>query len=359
VSKTLKVLIMAGGTGGHIYPAMACSEEFNNQGVKTVWLGSKGGMEERIIGQDTDIPLRLMSIKGVRGKGFLGLIVAPFRIVYSIGQALSILRREKPDVVLGMGGFVSGPGGVAAKLLGIPLVIHEQNAIAGTTNRLLSRFCNVALCAFHGALESGLTLGNPIRSAIAENVNRERNFDNARPLKVLVVGGSLGAKAINDVIPQVLKGWDGSPRLSIWHQTGGKNYDVVLKSYQSFELESRVESYIENMEAAYYWADLVVCRAGAMTVSELSLIGLPSILVPYPYAIDDHQTANANRLQKCDAAIVVQQKELTVEKITSLLKEFVNDRARLHQMGENAKKMSFPNATKDVVSQCLGQIKND
>ncbi len=350
---------MAGGTGGHIYPALACSEEFKKQGIEAVWLGSKGGMEERLIGQATEIPLHLLSIKGVRGKGVLGLFIAPFRIVYSIGQALSILRREKPDVVLGMGGFVAGPGGIAAKLLAIPLVIHEQNAIAGTTNRLLSRFCDLALCAFDGALKKGLTLGNPIRSAITENVNRERKFDNARPLKVLVVGGSLGAKAINDVIPQVLKNWGCSPRLSIWHQTGSKNYDEVLSSYHSFDLDSRVEAFVENMDAAYYWADLVICRAGAMTVSELSLIGLPSILVPYPFAIDDHQTANAHSLQKCDAAIVVPQKEFTVEKTTCLLKEFVNDRARLQKMGENAKKMSFPNATKDVVSQCLGQIKND
>jgi len=271
---------MAGGTGGHIYPALACSEEFKKQGIEAVWLGSKGGMEERLIGQATEIPLHLLSIKGVRGKGVLGLFIAPFRIVYSIGQALSILRREKPDVVLGMGGFVAGPGGIAAKLLAIPLVIHEQNAIAGTTNRLLSRFCDLALCAFDGALKKGLTLGNPIRSAITENVNRERKFDNARPLKVLVVGGSLGAKAINDVIPQVLKNWGCSPRLSIWHQTGSKNYDEVLNSYRSFDLDSRVEAFVENMDAAYYWADLVICRAGAMTVSELSLIGLSSILVP-------------------------------------------------------------------------------
>ncbi|MFT2109844.1 undecaprenyldiphospho-muramoylpentapeptide beta-N-acetylglucosaminyltransferase [Marinomonas sp. 2405UD68-3] len=359
MSKTLKVLIMAGGTGGHIYPAIACSEEFNKQGVETVWLGSKGGMEERLVGDSLDIRLHLLSIKGVRGKGLKGLLLAPFRIVYSIGQALSILRHEKPDAVLGMGGFVAGPGGIAAKLLGIPLIIHEQNALAGTTNRLLSRISNLSLCAFEGALNKGKLVGNPIRSALAQSASKQINMDIARPLRVLVVGGSLGAKAINDVIPDVLNGWDELQRLDVWHQTGGNNYSSVVAQYSSYGIESRVEPYIENMEGAYYWSDLVVCRAGAMTVSELSLLGLPSILVPYPHAIDDHQTVNAKYLEQCQAAILIPQKELTVEKITSLFKEFVNDREQLQKMGENAKKMSFPNATQDVVSQCLGQIKND
>ncbi len=350
---------MAGGTGGHIYPALACNEEFNQQGVETVWLGSKGGMEEALVGDDSDIRLHLLSIKGVRGKGFKGLLLAPFRIVYSIGQALSILRHEKPNAVLGMGGFVAGPGGVAARILGIPLIIHEQNAIAGTTNRLLSHISSLSLCAFKGALNNGVLVGNPVRSTLKESVSKKTNADNARPLRVLVVGGSLGAQAINQVIPKVLSQWNESQRLDVWHQTGSGNYESVAKQYNSLEVEARVVPYIEKMADAYYWADLVVCRSGAMTVSELSLLGLPSVLVPYPHAIDDHQTENAKYLEQCHAGTLVPQKEFTVDKLTDLLKVFVNDREQLQKMGENAKKMSFPNATKEVVSQCLGQMKND
>ncbi|RBP84382.1 UDP-N-acetylglucosamine-N-acetylmuramylpentapeptide N-acetylglucosamine transferase [Marinomonas rhizomae] len=348
---------MAGGTGGHIYPALACAQSFKDKGVDVEWLGSKGGMEESLVTKH-DIALHSLSIKGVRGKGALGLLAAPFRILHAIGQAVAALQKIKPDVVLGMGGFVAGPGGVAAKILGIPLVVHEQNAIAGTTNKLLSKVANLKLQAFDGALPHAISVGNPIRSDIlAQRVRVSRNGV-ARPLKLLVVGGSLGAKAINDVLPQVLAKWPFSQRLDVWHQTGVRNFEEVSGLYKAAGVDARVEPYLDNMDQAYYWADVVLCRAGAMTVSELAVAGLPSILVPYPYAIDDHQVANARYLEKVGAAYLLPQPQLSCEKIISLLSGFVESEEALLDMGERAKLVAHPNATQDVVAHCLRLIKS-
>jgi UDP-N-acetylglucosamine--N-acetylmuramyl-(pentapeptide) pyrophosphoryl-undecaprenol N-acetylglucosamine transferase len=257
-----------------------------------------------------------------------------------------------------MGGFVAGPGGVAAKLLGIPLVVHEQNAIAGTTNKLLSKVANLKLQAFEGALPNALSVGNPIRNDILEQRVRVSRSNVARPLRLLVVGGSLGAKAINDVIPNVLAEWPFSQRLDVWHQTGIRNYDEVSALYKEAGVNARVEAYLDHMDQAYYWADVVLCRAGAMTVSELAVAGLPSILVPYPHAIDDHQTANARYLEKVEAAYLLPQPQLSCEKIISLLSAFVEGEETLLKMGEQAKLVARPNATQDVVAHCLRLIKS-
>lgn len=357
MSDVKTVIIMAGGTGGHIYPALACAQSFKDKGMDVQWLGSKGGMEERLV-PDHDISLHSLSIKGVRGKGVFGLLLAPFRILHAIGQAVATLQKVKPDVVLGMGGFVAGPGGVAAKLLGIPLVIHEQNAIAGTTNKLLSKVASLKLQAFDGALVNGITVGNPIRSDILEQQVRPPRNSSVRPLRLLVVGGSLGAKAINDVIPHVLANWPSTQRLDVWHQTGVRNIESVSEQYKALNVEARVEAYLDNMDQAYYWADVVLCRAGAMTVSELAVAGLPSILVPYPHAIDDHQTENARYLEKVGAAYLLPQTQLTYEKIISLLSGFVENEEKLLKMGEQAKLVAHPNATQDVVARCLRLIKS-
>ncbi|MGO3739170.1 MAG: undecaprenyldiphospho-muramoylpentapeptide beta-N-acetylglucosaminyltransferase [Marinomonas foliarum] len=357
MSDVKKVIIMAGGTGGHIYPALACAHRFKEKGLDVQWLGSKGGMEESLVPKQ-DIVLHSLSIKGVRGKGVLGLLAAPFRVLHAIGQAVAVLQKVKPDVVLGMGGFVAGPGGVAARLLGIPLVIHEQNAIAGTTNKLLSKVASLRLQAFDGALPNAISVGNPIRNDILDQRVRVSRSSVARPLRLLVVGGSLGAKAINDVMPQVLAQWPFSQRLDVWHQTGVRNFDLVSELYREAEVEARVEPYLDNMDQAYYWADIVLCRAGAMTVSELAIAGLPSILVPYPYAIDDHQTANARYLEKNGGAYLLPQPQLTCEKIISLLSEFVESEETLLKMGEQAKLVAHPNATQDVVAHCLRLIKS-
>ena len=357
MSDVKRVVIMAGGTGGHIYPALACAQSFKNKGADVQWLGSKGGMEETLVPKH-DIALHSLSIKGVRGKGVLGLLVAPFRILHAIGQAVAVLQKIKPDVVLGMGGFVAGPGGVAAKILGIPLVVHEQNAVAGTTNRLLSKVASLRLQAFDGALPNAISVGNPIRSDILEQRVRVSRSGVARPLRLLVVGGSLGAKAINDVIPQVLAEWPFTQRLDVWHQTGIRNFEAVSELYKEAKVDARVEAYLDNMDQAYYWADIVLCRAGAMTVSELAVAGLPSILVPYPHAIDDHQTANACYLEKVGAAYLLPQPQLGCEKIISLLSGFVESEETLLKMGEQAKLVARPNATQEVVAHCLRLIKS-
>ncbi|MBJ7537562.1 undecaprenyldiphospho-muramoylpentapeptide beta-N-acetylglucosaminyltransferase [Marinomonas transparens] len=356
MSDMKKVIIMAGGTGGHIYPALACAQSFIEKGLDVQWLGSKGGMEESLV-PEHDIVMHSLSIKGVRGKGWLGLCAAPFRILHAVGQAVAILQRLKPDVVLGMGGFVAGPGGVAAKLLGIPLVIHEQNAIAGTTNRLLSKIAAMRLQAFDGALSKGISVGNPVRGSILQQDVRGLREGTARPLRLLVVGGSLGAKAINEVMPKVLADWPHSQRLYVWHQTGKRNYDEVAKLYKEAKVEARIEPYLDNMNQAYSWADVVLCRAGAMTISELAVAGLPSVLVPYPYAIDDHQTANARYLEKAEAAYLLPQGELSSDKIISLLSNLMEEEGALLKMGERAKTVARPNATQDVVAHCLRLIK--
>ncbi|GAB3482574.1 undecaprenyldiphospho-muramoylpentapeptide beta-N-acetylglucosaminyltransferase [Marinomonas epiphytica] len=356
MSDLKKVAIMAGGTGGHIYPALACAHAFTDRNVEVQWLGSKGGMEEKLV-PEQGFKMHTLSIKGVRGKGVLGLIAAPFRILHAIGQAVAILQKMKPDVVLGMGGFVAGPGGIAAKLLGIPLVIHEQNAIAGTTNRLLAKVANVKLQAFDQALDGAMHVGNPIRKDILRQLHRPSRLDKARPLKLLVVGGSLGAKAINDLVPQLLSQWPHSQRLDVWHQTGVRNHQEVMSQYAQLEVEARVEPYLENINQAYYWADMVLCRAGAMTVSELAVAGLPAIFVPYPHAIDDHQTANARYLEKVGAAYLLPQPELNVEKVMALLTELIENDEKLLEMGDKAKMVAHPNATQDVVMHCLRLMK--
>ena len=356
MSDAKRVVIMAGGTGGHIYPALASAQQFKDKGMQVFWLGSKGGMEETLVPQH-DIVIHTLSIKGVRGKGLFGLLSAPFRILHAIGQAVAFLQKTKPCVVLGMGGFVAGPGAIAAKLLGIPLVIHEQNAVAGTTNRILAKVANTRLQAFDNALPNAITVGNPIRADILSQTVRPVRNGQGRPLKLLVVGGSLGAKAINDIVPSVLAQWDGSQRLDVWHQTGKRNFAAVSALYEEVGVKARVEPYLDSMEQAYYWADVVLCRAGAMTVSELAIAGLPSILVPLPHAIDDHQTANARHLEVVDAAYLLPQSELTSEKVVAILMDLLESEARLQNMGEQAKRIAHPEATRDVVAHCLRLIK--
>lgn len=356
--KNKRVLIMAGGTGGHIYPALACAKVFECQGYDVRWLGSKGGMELDLVPQH-NIPVDAISIKGVRGNGLMGLLLAPFRVLYAIGQSIALVRRFRPNVVLGMGGFVTGPGGVAAKICSVPLVVHEQNAVAGTTNKLLARIATRVLQAFSGALPKGLTVGNPVRSDILDLKMKPEGYRQGRPLKLLVVGGSLGAQAINKLVPEVLASWDGDVRLDVWHQTGKRNIDEVSAWYRDLGADARIDAYIDNMNDAYYWADIVLCRSGAMTISELAIAGLPSILVPFPYAIDDHQTKNAESLVSVGAAKLMSQSELNIESLTTLLKVLINDGNVLNNMGEAAKKVAYPNATEHVVAECKRFIKHD
>ena len=352
-TQSIKVLLMAGGTGGHVFPALAVADELRHRGIQVAWLGTQKGIEAEVVPK-AGIDISFINVAGLRGKGVLGWLTAPFKLLHALWQSVSVLQRLKPSVVLGMGGFVTGPGGLAAWLLRRPLVIHEQNAIAGMTNKLLVPFAARVLEAFPGTISSKKTLhtGNPVRNAIAEQPKEEREASAAEnKIHLLVVGGSLGAKALNEVVPQALAQLSEAQRPVVRHQTGKKNFDETLALYKSLAVEAKVEPFIDNMGAAYGWADLVLCRAGALTIAELAIAGMPSILVPYPYAVDDHQTSNAKYLVDNGAALLVQQKDLTASRLLDLLQQL--DFARLSQMAAAAKTLALPDATKKVADLCL------
>jgi len=350
------VMIMAGGTGGHIFPALAVAQDLMARNVPVVWLGSRGGMEARLI-PETGIPIAWMKISGLRGKGVVSWLIAPFRLMLAMAQALSALRQYRPRMVLGMGGFVAGPGGAMAALLRIPLVIHEQNSVAGLTNRILSRMATQVLQAFPGSFGTQTdiqTVGNPVRDNITDvALPAERMKDSSGQLKLLVIGGSLGAQVFNQNLPGAIASLPMSDRPEIWHQAGVKKIDEARSSYKEAGVEARVEPFIEDMAEAYSWADLVICRAGALTVSELAAVGVAAILVPYPYAVDDHQTGNARYLSDEGAAILMPQSEMSQEHLAENILEFSCNRGRLLDMAEKARGLSHPDATEQVADICL------
>lgn len=350
---TRPIMIMAGGTGGHIYPALAVARALKDQGVSVVWFGTQQGLEARIV-PEQGIPMQWLSIQGLRGKGKLALLLAPFNLLRACIQAARVLRTVRPSAVLGMGGFVSGPGGLMARLMGVPLVIHEQNAIAGLTNKLLARVANRTLSAFPVSFKSAC-VGNPIRAAIAQVGQQARSMTDGR-LNVLVLGGSLGALALNKATPAAFALLDNQSAIMLWHQTGGKHIETTLAEYEAHGIKTaahKIVPYIDSMEDAYAWADVVVCRAGAMTVSELAATGSASILVPYPYAVDDHQTANAQYLATQGAAYLKQQSELTPEWLASTLTALLNDKHTLQNMQTAALALAKPRATQSVVDALL------
>ncbi|MBS1212106.1 MAG: undecaprenyldiphospho-muramoylpentapeptide beta-N-acetylglucosaminyltransferase [Proteobacteria bacterium] len=288
-----RIMILAGGTGGHIFPALAVARELLDRGNEVIWMGSKAGMETRVV-PEAGIPLRQLAVSGFRGKGLLAKLAAPFRLTRACLQAAQILVTDRPSVVLGMGGFVAGPGGFMARLFGIPLVIHEQNRIPGTTNRILVKFAALVLEAFPRSFPDSANarcVGNPLRREIGKAVPEEKARTGEK-LKVLVVGGSQGAQALNELVPEAIALCGRA--VSVLHQTGAAMREETEAHYRRLGAdEARVVPFIEDMAEAYDWADLAICRAGAMTVSELTAAGLPAVLVPFPFAIDDHQTANA------------------------------------------------------------------
>ena len=348
------VLVMAGGTGGHVFPALATAEVLQQQGLNIEWLGTERGIESDLVPK-AGIRLTCIRVAGLRGKGKLSVLMAPFKLVVALYQALSAMRRLNPVCVLGMGGFASGPGGLAAWLLRKPLVIHEQNAVAGMTNTYLSRLAKKVLTAFPGALgDKGVQVGNPLRGAIIDSpAPEERMAQRSGKLRLLVLGGSLGAQALNDVVPAALADMAQSERPEVWHQAGKRNLMGAEQAYQTQQVEARVVAFIDDMAAAYQWADVVVCRAGALTVSELACVGVASILVPYPHAVDDHQTANARFLEDNEAAIIVPQSQLTAKYLTELLTVEFSDRARILQRAKNARAVAQNDAAQRVASCCL------
>ncbi|ACE84592.1 undecaprenyldiphospho-muramoylpentapeptide beta-N-acetylglucosaminyltransferase [Cellvibrio japonicus] len=357
--KTLSILVMAGGTGGHVFPALAVAEELRARGALVEWLGTAKGIENTLVPK-ANIPLNLISVEGVRGRGLTGLLKAPFLITKAVFQAISIIRKMNADLVLGFGGFASGPGGVAARLLGKPLVIHEQNAVAGTTNRLLARIAQRVLAAFDGAFHNTSTrvvkvVGNPVRPSIYQLPPVAERYQ-ARAQEhphLLVLGGSLGAKAINELLPMALAQLNEGQRPEVWHQTGKAHGESTAALYLQQQVNARVEPFIEDMAAAYAWADLVICRAGALTVSELMAAGVASALIPLPTAIDDHQTRNAHILASANAGVALVQQTLTAADLAALLSTTLADRPALMAMAQRAQHLAHPNAAATVANVCV------
>ncbi|KPP98282.1 undecaprenyldiphospho-muramoylpentapeptide beta-N-acetylglucosaminyltransferase [Marinobacter sp. HL-58] len=351
-----RFLMMAGGTGGHVFPALATARKLQEKGHEVFWLGSRSGMEERLIG-DTDIPLSLIQVSGLRGKGRLALVMAPFRLMRALAQAFTVLRTIRPHCVIGMGGFVTGPGGVAAWLTRAPLVIHEQNAIAGMTNRILVRFATTVLEAFPGSFGTDVVTrctGNPVRQDLASLAAPEQRMSGrAGALRLLVVGGSLGARVFNDTVPVALAKMPEAERPTVRHQCGEKNFEEARAAYGEHGVEASVEPFIKDMAEAYGWADIVLCRAGALTVSELCVAGIGAVLVPFPHAVDDHQTRNAQQMVNARGAILIPQPKLSPELLAETLADLGKNRSRILDMAEAAKSLARPDATERVVNYCL------
>ncbi len=350
MSKTL--MIMAGGTGGHVYPAMAVADALLAQGWKVVWLCTEGGMENRLIA-NKPYQKAMISMRGVRGKGYLGWLLLPFKLLIALSQSAQAMRQHQPDVVLGMGGFAAFPGGLMAKLLGKPLVVHEQNSVAGLTNKVLAPLANKVLAAFPAAFGAkALLLGNPVRAdicAIAEPAKRAKG--RRGPLRLLVVGGSLGAQALNEVLPVALAQLDKKDRPIVVHQAGEKHIANLTQRYEQLAVEAEPKAFIDDMAAMYAWADLLICRAGALTVAELSAAGVASLLVPFPHAVDDHQTGNAHYLSDAGAALLMPQAEFTVEKVAALLQGMTREQCL--DMAIKARGLGMPEATTKVATICM------
>ena len=352
-------LVMAGGTGGHVFPALATARCLEQQGVSIHWMGTQKGIESSVV-PNAGIQLHTIDVQGLRGKGRLSLLLAPFKLAKAIWQALKVVREIKPDVVLGMGGFASGPGAVAARLLRIPLVIHEQNAVAGMTNRISAKLAQRILVAFPGAFSGAVKTeqtGNPVRGAILDLPSPEVRYGQREgAINVLIVGGSLGAKAINDIVPEALAELSLEERPTVWHQTGKQHYEAAQEKYSALDVTARVDAFIEHMDEAYGWADLVICRSGALTVSELAIVGVPALLIPFPFAVDDHQTGNARYLEEAGAAWIIQQSDLKKDDLVKILRN-KTDRSALLEMALKARSVAKPNASIDVAEACLESMK--
>jgi len=342
-------MIMAGGTGGHVFPGLAVAELLRQSGWRVVWLGAKTGMEAALVPK-RGYEMAWVSFSGVRGKGALAFFLLPARLLLAFWQSARAIFAHRPDVVLGMGGYISFPGGMMAALLGKPLVVHEQNAIPGLANKLLAGVADRVLSAFPGALKRASLNGNPVRPEIAAIAAPESRYaGRSGPLRVLVLGGSLGAKALNDVVPRALALVTGE-RPVLTHQSGAQHVDSLRRAYSAAGVPAKTSAFIEDMAAAYAEADLVLCRAGATTVAEIAAAGVASVLVPYPQAVDDHQTANARFLADAGAAVLVPQSELGPERLAEVLAGF--DRARLRDMARRARSLARPGAASAVAAAC-------
>ena len=351
---TARIMIMAGGTGGHIFPGLAVASRLPTAAVS--WLGSLEGLENQLV-PEQGYELFRLNIKGLRGKGVTGWLLAPVRVLKAVFAARKVFRAWRPGCVLSMGGYAAGPGGLAAWLSGIPLVVHEQNRIAGLTNKVLARFAKTVFEGFPGTFRNhskARYCGNPVRSPISGLPHPEQRLAGRDgPTRVLVLGGSQGAAALNRLVPEAVAMIAGQGPLEIRHQAGSGHAEATLNRYRQFGLDAQVSEFIKDMEDAYGWADLLVCRAGALTIAEISAAGIAAILVPYPYAVDDHQTRNAEYLQQAGAARILVETGLTAVELSKLLAGLCSNRERLQQMAIAARSLAAVDAAEQVAERCL------
>jgi UDP-N-acetylglucosamine--N-acetylmuramyl-(pentapeptide) pyrophosphoryl-undecaprenol N-acetylglucosamine transferase len=340
---------MAGGTGGHIFPGLAVAEQARAAGWQVMWMGARGGMEERLVPRH-GYGAAWIRARAARGKGLLQKLLLPTNLLFSFWESARHIRRIRPDVVLGLGGYVAFPGGMMASLLGTPLALHEQNAIAGLANKVLAGVSDKVMVAFPEALRGAEWTGNPVRADIASMAPPEERFRGREgPLRVLIVGGSLGAQALNEAVPRALAMLEEKPH--VVHQSGEKHLESLRAHYAAAGVQGELIAFIDDMAQRYAAADLVICRAGAVTIAELSAGGMASILVPFPHAVDDHQTANARFLSERGAAMLLPQTELTPQRLADTLRGM--DRARLLQMARNARGLGKPDAARVVAQRCM------
>ena len=350
MKKTL--LVMAGGTGGHVFPGLAVADLLKSRGWNVVWMGNPDGMEAKLV-PSRGYEMAWVRFGALRGKGLMRKLSLPFNLLSGCWQAFREIRRVKPDVVLGMGGYITVPGGLMAALTGRPLVVHEQNSIAGLANRMLAKIARRVVCGFPGALSKSVWAGNPVRREIADlTPPAERmaaRLETDEPLRLLVLGGSLGAAALNEMVPKGVALLPENERPVIVHQAGAKHLAQLEKNYEDAGVRANCVAFVDDMAGAYEWADLVICRAGALTVAELAAAGIASILVPFPFAVDDHQTSNARFLASAGGAVLLPQNEMTPEAV-SLLRNY--SRGQLLQMAEKARALAKPDAADEVARVC-------
>ncbi|WP_051532316.1 undecaprenyldiphospho-muramoylpentapeptide beta-N-acetylglucosaminyltransferase [Brackiella oedipodis] len=352
--KTPTLMIMAGGTGGHIMPGLAVAEVLSQKGWRIVWLGNPERMEGRLV-PEHGIELQALHFSGLRGKGMKALLKLPLNLWRACKEANQAFKKTQPDVVLGMGGYVSVPGGIVARLKGKPMLIHEQNAVAGTANKFLAKLAKQSLCGFPNALKGAQLVGNPVRQAFLQQASTEQRLSSRTgPLRVMVVGGSLGAKALNDVMPQAMAALAPEQRPLLTHQAGEQHIDNLKQSYQVRGVEANCMAFIKDMAQAMAQVDLIICRAGAMTVAEVAALGVPALFVPLPGAIDDHQTANARWLADAGAAKILKQSEFTPTNVSRFLQEC--NRQTLIAMGTKARQMAVLNAAESIAARCADYL---
>ena len=351
-----RLLVVAAGTGGHVYPALAVAERLRSMGVDVSWLGTAAGIEARLV-PAAGFRFHVSRVAGLRGKGLVRWLAAPLQLLRSALRSTAVCARVRPHVVLGMGGYGAGPGGLMARMLGIPLVIHEQNAVPGLTNRILAWFATRVLEAFpasFAARRHAIHTGNPVRESLADCPAPETRLARREGrLRVLVIGGSQGAHALNEVLPRALATGSVGTRVTVRHQCGPAHVEATRQRYGALDVEAEITGYIEDMGAAYAWTDVAVCRAGAMTVAELAAAGVASILVPFPYATDDHQTRNARYLADRGAAVLLAQDRLDADSLAEILEPLIEDRGRVLSMSRAAYDAAVRDATQRVAAQCL------